>query len=107
MSPRLSGGFLDEWQNLPRWMIGFGLDRFDRASTCIRYLRVSKLCSARQLVRRHLSSLLTIARNIFAHRQCCPWLTIIGNKRRYRALIPARGLYKKVIQIETLLEATV
>jgi hypothetical protein len=24
MSPRLSGGFLDEWQNLPRWMIGFG-----------------------------------------------------------------------------------
>src|SRR5208337_766049 len=53
--------------------------------------------------RRHLSSLLTIARNIFAHRQCCPWLTIIGNKRRYRALIPARGLYKKVILTETLL----
>jgi len=49
MSPRLSGGFLDERQNLPRWMIGFGLDRFDRASTCIRDLRVSKLCSARQL----------------------------------------------------------
>ena len=49
MSPRLSGGFLDEWQNLPRWMIGFGLGRFDRASTCIRDLRVSKLCSARQL----------------------------------------------------------
>jgi hypothetical protein len=47
MSPRLSGGFLDAWQNLPRWMIGFGLDRFDRASTCIRDLRVSKLCSAR------------------------------------------------------------
>ena len=49
MSPRVSGGFLDEWQNLPRWMIGFGLDRFDRASTCIRDMRVSKLCSARQL----------------------------------------------------------
>ncbi len=29
------------------FMIGFGLDRFDRASTCIRDLRVSKLCSAR------------------------------------------------------------
>ena len=36
-----------------------------------------------------------------------PTLTIIGNKRRYRALIPARGFYKKVIQIDTLLEATV
>jgi len=45
MSPRLSGGFLNEWQNLPRWMIGFGLDRFDRASRCIRDLRVSKLAS--------------------------------------------------------------
>jgi len=46
--PRMSGGFLIEWQNLPpRWMIGFGLDRFDRASTCLRDLRVSKLCSVR------------------------------------------------------------
>ena len=43
MSPRLSGEFLDEWQNLPRWMIGFGLHRFDRASTCLRDLRVSEL----------------------------------------------------------------
>ena len=48
MSPRMSGEFLIEWQNLPpRWMIGLGLDRFDRASTCLRDLRVSKLCSAR------------------------------------------------------------
>ena len=29
-----------------------------------------------------------------------PTLTIIGNKRRYRALIPARGLCKKVILTE-------
>jgi hypothetical protein len=44
MSPRMSGEFLIEWQNLPpRWMIGFGLDRFDRASTCLRDLRVSEL----------------------------------------------------------------
>jgi hypothetical protein len=43
----MSGGFLIEWQNPPRWMIGFGLHRFDRASTCLRELRVSKLCSAR------------------------------------------------------------
>ena len=82
MSPRLSGGFLfDEWQNRPRWMIGFGLDRFDRASTCIRDLRVSKLASVVHRAKRWPTDWFTVSPRRLIPQ--LPGLPDIGDRARF------------------------